>query len=71
MGVIKDKIISHMKENNFFHEMQAGSSPGRRTADDFLILQYFEYCINKTFKHKSKLYVISRYRLCKSIRLSQ
>ena len=56
MGIIKDKINEHLKVNDLFSELQAGSTPGRRTSDNLLLLQY---CIHKTFTQKKKLYIIS------------
>ena len=56
MGILKCKIEDHIKKNNYINDLQTGATKGRRVTENIFILQY---CIDKTFKDKKKLYMIS------------
>ena len=56
MGILKNEIEKHIKRNNITNELQMGSTKDRRVSDNLFILNH---CIEKSFKNKSKLYVIA------------
>ena len=56
MGILKKKIESHLFFNDVVEECQSGSTKGRRVQDNIKILQY---CIERSFKNQSKLYVLA------------
>ena len=56
IGILKCKIEDHIKDNNYINDLQTGVTKGRRVTKNIFILQY---CIDKMFKDKKKLYMIS------------
>lgn len=56
MGIIKNKIEQHMKNEDKVNEMQSGFTKARRVTDNLFILSY---CIEESFKMKTPLYVIA------------
>ena len=56
MGILKKIIEKHIKTNDSVNEMQMGSTKDRRAVDNLFLL---DYCINKTYESKSKLFAIS------------
>ena len=56
MGILKNKIEKHIFENRILSDYQAGSTPGRRIEDNLFLLRY---CIEKTFKRKKTMYILS------------
>ena len=56
MGILREKIETHLRSNQLMSELQSGSTMKRRTTDNLFMLKY---CIDETFKNKKQLFVIS------------
>ena len=56
MGILKTIIEYHVRTNDRVNEMQMGSTKDRRVTDNLFL---FQYCIDKTFRSKSKLFAIA------------
>ena len=56
MGIFKTIIEYHVRTNDRVNEMQMGSTKDRRVTDNLFL---FKYCIDKTFRSKSKLFAIA------------
>ena len=56
MGIIKDMITEHLIANNCIDDQQTGATSKRRVTENIFIL---DYCVNKTFVMKKKLFVLS------------
>ena len=56
MGIIKEKIKSHLERNDLKSELQAGFTRGRRISDNLFILKH---CVERTFALRKSLIVIS------------
>ena len=56
MAIVKDKICSHLEENNAINPLQVGFSKGRRLEENLFIL---EYCVESSYRMKKGLVVVS------------
>ena len=52
MGIIKNKIEDHIKENNKINDFQAGSTKDRSIADNLFLLKH---CVEQSYKLKKTL----------------
>ena len=56
MGIVRNKIQNHLKENDNLMEEQAAYTENRRTSDNLFILHY---CVQKSYENKKPLFIIS------------
>ena len=56
MGILKNKIMTHLKQNDAINDFQTGATQGRRVTENIFI---FNYCIEKSYIRKKSLYALS------------
>ena len=56
MGILKEKVENHLSEQSLMKVTQTGFTPGRRMADNLLMLQYI---VDESYRQTKPIYIIA------------